>query len=171
MTIRPFLDRLYLASGILAAICLVAILCVIVMQMVARWSLISLPGLSEYAGYLMAASSFLAFAYALNSGSHIRVSLILSALGRHRYWAELWCMVIGTVAASYLAWYAIKAIYWSLKFGDISQGLDATPIWIVQIPVGIGAVLLAVSFWDNLISLLLYGRDNIRAEKLDGPEV
>ena len=171
MLLRTFLDRLYAAAGVIAALCLIAILVVIVLQMGARWLLIPFPGSSEYAGYLMAASSFLAFAYALNSGAHIRVSLFLSALGHHRFWAELWCMVIGTAAASYLAWYAIKAIYWSLKFRDISQGLDATPIWIVQIPVGIGAVLLAICFWDNLISLVLRGRDNIRAEKLEGPEV
>lgn len=171
MVLRTFLDRLYAAAGILAALCLIAILVVIVLQMAARWLLIPFPGSSEYAGYLMAASSFLAFAYALNSGAHIRVSLFLSALGRNRFWAELWCMVIGTAAATYLAWYAIKAIYWSLKFRDISQGLDATPIWIVQIPVGAGAILLAVCFWDNLFSLVVRGRDNIRAEKLEGPEV
>ena len=171
MVLRTFLDRLYAAAGVIAALCLIAILVVIVLQMTARWLLIPFPGSSEYAGYLMAASSFLAFAYALNSGAHIRVSLLLSALGHHRFWGEFWCMAIGTAAASYLAWYAIKAIYWSLKFGDISQGLDATPIWIVQIPVGIGAVLLAICFSDNLISLLLRGRDNIRAEKLEGPEV
>ena len=171
MMLRTFLDRLYAGAGIVAALCLVAILAVIVLQMVARWMLVPFPGSSEYAGYLMAASSFLAFAYALNSGAHIRVSLFLSALGHRRFWGELWCMLIGTAAATYLAWYAIKAIYWSVKFGDISQGLDATPIWIVQIPVGAGAVLLAVCFWDNLVSLLLRGRDNIRSEKLEGPEV
>ena len=99
MLLRTFLDRLYAAAGVIAALCLIAILVVIVLQMGARWLLIPFPGSSEYAGYLMAASSFLAFAYVLNSGAHIRVSLFLSALGHHRFWAELWCMVIGTAAA------------------------------------------------------------------------
>ena len=94
--------------------------------------LIPFPGSSEYAGYLMAASSFLAFAYALNSGAHIRVSLLLNSLGRYRFLAELWCMLIGAAASTYLAWFSVKAIYWSLKFKDVSQGQDATPIWIVQ---------------------------------------
>ncbi len=168
---RQFLDKLYLAGGVLAALCLLAILVVIVLQMVARWMLVSFPGSSEYAGYLMAASSFLAFAHALNAGAHIRVNLLLNSLGKNRFWGELWCLVIGSAAATYLAWFAVKGIYWSLKFKDVSQGQDATPLWIVQLPVAVGAILLAIAFWDNLVSLLLRGRDNINPEKLEGPQV
>jgi TRAP-type C4-dicarboxylate transport system permease small subunit len=148
-------------------VCLVAILCVIVAQMVARWSGVAFPGSSEYAGYLMAASSFLAFAYALNHGAHIRVSLMLTALGRHRFWGELWALVIGTAASSYLAWFAVKATKWSYKLHDVSQGQDATPIWIVQIPMAFGAVLLAICFFDNLVTLILTRRDNIGSDMVD----
>jgi TRAP-type C4-dicarboxylate transport system permease small subunit len=165
--IRRFLDKLYLAAGIIGAVCLVAILCVIVAQMVARWSGVAFPGSSEYAGYLMAASSFLAFAYALNHGAHIRVSLMLTALGRHRFWGELWALVIGTAASSYLAWFAVKATKWSYKLHDVSQGQDATPIWIVQIPMAFGAVLLAICFFDNLVTLILTRRDNIGSDMVD----
>jgi TRAP-type C4-dicarboxylate transport system permease small subunit len=80
-------------------------------------------------------------------------------------------MLIASAAASYLAWFAVKAIYWSLKFKDISQGQDATPLWIVQLPVAFGAILLAICFWDNFISLLINRRDNIGGETLEGPEV
>jgi TRAP-type C4-dicarboxylate transport system permease small subunit len=168
---RRFLDTLYKASGAAAAVCLLAILCVIVLQMAARWFSIPFPGSTAYAGYLMAASSFLAFAYALNSGSHIRVSLLLNALGSKSFWLEVWCMLIGSLAATYLAWFAVKAIYWSVKFHEISQGQDATPIWIVQLPVAFGAILLAICFWDNLITLFLTRKDNINKEQLEGPEV
>ncbi|MGB7288107.1 MAG: TRAP transporter small permease [Salaquimonas sp.] len=168
---RGFLDGLYKASGVLAAFCLLAILAVIVLQMLARWFGITFPGSSEYAGYLMAASSFLAFAYALNSGAHIRVSLLLNALGKRGYWLEVWCMLIGCLASSYLAWFAVKAIYWAVKFHEVSQGRDATPIWIVQLPVAFGAILLAICFWDNLVSLLRTRKDNIVGERLEGPEV
>ncbi|MCB1462816.1 MAG: TRAP transporter small permease [Nitratireductor sp.] len=165
--LRRFLDKLYLAAGLLGAICLVAILCVIVAQMVARWMGVAFPGSSEYAGYLMAAASFLAFAYALNHGSHIRVSLLLTALGRYRFWGELWALVIGTAASAYLAWFAVKATRWSYKLHDVSQGQDATPIWIVQIPMAAGAVLLAICFADNLITLIATRRDNIGVDMVD----
>ena len=79
--IRPVLDALYNASGVLAAIALLAILVIIVAQMVARWTAVSFPGGTDYAGYAMASASFFAFSYALNHGSHIRVSLFLQRLG------------------------------------------------------------------------------------------
>jgi len=165
--VRRALDGIYDAGGVAAAACLLAILLVIVAQMVTRWLNISVPGLSEYAGYLMASASFLAFAHALNRGAHIRVNLFLTALGERRFWGELWCMVIGVAASSYLAWYAVRLVYWSHKLGDLSQGQDATPMWIVQTPMAFGAILLAICFADNLVTLILTRRDNIGTDLVD----
>lgn len=161
--LRRALDGLYRAALGLSALCLVGILVVIVAQMVARWSGLTFPGSAEYAGYLMASASFLAFAGALNSDAHIRVGLLLSALGRHRFWGELFCFAVASAAAVFLARYAVKTVWWSHKLGDVSQGQDAMPLWIVQAPMAAGAVLLALAFLDNLASLLLRGRHNIVA--------
>ena len=67
--------------------------------MTARWSGQQFPGSTDYAGYCMAAASFFALAYALNRGAHIRVSLLLSALGRWRRAGEIWCFAIGSALA------------------------------------------------------------------------
>ena len=160
--IRAILDGLYLAAGVLAALCLIGILIVIIMQMVARWSSLTFPGSSEYAGYLMASASFLAFADALNRGTHIRVNLFIQALGSRAFWGELWCLALGTAASAYLAWYAVKLVYWSRKLHDVSQGQDEMLLWIAQTPMAVGAVLLAIAFADNLATLLITGRDNIQ---------
>lgn len=162
--VRLILDGAYALAGTVSALCLVAILVVIVAQMVARWSSMTFPGGAEYAGYLMASASFLAFAHALNHGTHIRVNLMLTALGRHKFWGELWCMVIATAASTYVAWYAAKLVYWSKKLGDISQGQDETMLWIVQLPMAAGAILLAICFADNLLTLILTGKDNIASD-------
>ena len=98
--VRPWLDRLYDACGAVAAVFLLALLVVITLQMVARWSGQQFPGSTDYAGYCMAAASFFALAYALNRGAHIRVSLLLGRLGRWRRAGELWCFAI----AAALAW-------------------------------------------------------------------
>ena len=55
-------------------------------------------------------------------------------------------------------------VYWSRKLGDVSQGQDAMPLWIVQAPMAAGAVLLAICFLDNLLTLLLTRRDNIGSD-------
>lgn len=165
--LRRLLDALYDGAAVLAALCLLAMLAVIVLQMAARWTGRPFPGSSEYAGYLMAASSFLAFAHALNRGAHIRVTLLFDAAGGRRRWLELWSLVIGTAASCYLAFYAVKLVYWSRKLHDVSQGQDATPLWIAQAPMAAGAVLLAICFLDNLATMLVRGRDNIRLENLE----
>lgn len=48
--LRRILDTLYLAGGIIAAFFLVAILTIIVLQMLARWSGVTFPGATDYAG-------------------------------------------------------------------------------------------------------------------------
>lgn len=160
--VRRGLDGLYDAAGMLAALCLVAMLGVIVAQMAARWFSVPFPGSSEYAGYLMAGSAFLAFAHALNRGAHIRVNLLLTALGPRRRIGEIWCMAVGSVASAYIAFYAVKLVYWSRELNDISQGQDEMHLWLVQLPFAAGAVLLAVCFADNLVTLLATGQDNVR---------
>ncbi|HLR78066.1 MAG TPA: TRAP transporter small permease [Burkholderiaceae bacterium] len=163
--LRRVLDAIYFASGALAAIFLFAILVIIVAQMIARASGISFPGSTDYAGYMMAAASFMAFAYTLNKGGHVRVSIILGRLsGKTRYVAELICHLLASVFSSIVAWYACMMVYWSYVLGDVSQGQDASPLWIVQTPVAVGSVILALCFVDNLISMLIRKRDNIAAE-------
>jgi TRAP-type C4-dicarboxylate transport system permease small subunit len=160
-----FLDALYLGGGVLASLFLITILVLIVVQMLARWTGQMFSGAPDYAGYCMAAASFLAFAHALNKGAHIRVSILLNALGdKKRYWLEIWCFGVGAAASSYLAWYAVKATQWSHKFNDISQGQDATPLWIPQLGMSIGAVLLAICFWDNLLRLFVLKKHAIESD-------
>jgi TRAP-type C4-dicarboxylate transport system permease small subunit len=160
--IRRTLDAIYDGAAFLAALCLVAILVVITAQVAARWSGIPFHGSNEYAGYFMASASFLAFAHTLNRGAHIRVGLLLTALGERRFWGQLWALAIASAAAAYLAWYAVRLVYWSWKLNDVSQGQDVTPLWIAQAPMAAGAVILAICLADNLVSLLVAGRDNIR---------
>ena len=166
--IRKLLDSLYLAAGILAALCLIVILLLIVLQMLARWTGEVFPGAPDYAGYAMAAASFLAFANALNKGSHIRVSILLNALShRGRYLLEIWCFAIGTAVAWYMTYFIYRMIGFAIKFNDVSQGQDATPLWIPQSAVLVGIVILAIALTDNLISLLTTGKHRVIRDVTD----
>lgn len=155
--LRAWLDRLYDLAGALAALCLIALLIIICLQMIARWSGMIFLGSTAYAGYCMAAASFFALAHTLTHGGHIRVSLLLSQLGRFRRAAEIWCFITGSVLAVFFAFYSIKAVQVSIKLNDISQGQDATPIWIPQLPMAIGTTLFAIAMIDRLIRILRGG--------------
>jgi TRAP-type C4-dicarboxylate transport system permease small subunit len=164
--LRSFLDGLYLICGYIAAIFLLILITIIVAQMVARWSGNVFPGSTDYAGYCMAGASFFAMAYALNNGAHIRVTLLLGQLGRFRKFGEIWCFGLGAFFASYFAFYAIKATYWSYKLHDISQGQDATPVWIPQIAMAVGISILAICLIDHFIRIVVFGLTDIGEESI-----
>jgi hypothetical protein len=56
--------------------------------------------------------------------------------------------------------------YWSWKFNDISQGQDATPLWIPQMSMVIGVTIFAIALTDHLLHLLFEGDHRIHAEKI-----
>ncbi|KMK67762.1 TRAP transporter small permease [Puniceibacterium sp. IMCC21224] len=167
-TLRRGLDALYLASGVLAAVCLVAILVLIVAQMLARWTGLVFPGGAAYAGYAMAAASFLAFANALNRGAHIRVSILLGAVTpRIRWFLEIWCFALGAAIAWYFTYYAYWFAYWSWKFHEVSQSQDATPLWMPQSVMVLGGGVLAIALTDHLIQVVFTGDHRITRDLVD----
>ncbi|MCX7558407.1 TRAP transporter small permease subunit [Sulfitobacter sp. F26204] len=166
--LRRTLDFLYRAAGVLAAVCLIVILLLIVVQMLARWTGAIFPGAPDYAGYAMAAASFFAFANALNRGAHIRVSVVLNAVPAGiKYLLEIWCFGLATAIVWYFTYYAYWFVYWSWKFTEISQGQDASHLWIPQSVMVIGGGLLAVALTDNLVSVLLKGEHRIVRDTIE----
>ena len=166
--LRRLLDGLYIGAGALAALCLVAILTLIVAQMVARWTGNVFPGAASYAGYAMAGASFLAFANALNRGSHIRVSILLNALstGGKRL-LDIWCFAVAAAVAWYFTYYAYWFVYWSWKFDEVSQDQDATALWIPQSVMVIGGGILAIALTDNLLHLIFKGDHRVTRDLVD----
>lgn len=165
--IRSTLDTIYRMAGYAAAVFLVLILCLVTLQMVARWIGLNVAGASDITGYSMAAASFLAFPFALNNGSHIRVSLLLNAAGRYKWHVELWCWSVASIFTLLFAWFATKLTYESWVWGDVSGGQDAWPLWIPQIAMTVGTILFAVCALDNLITHFRTGEDNIKPTGID----
>ncbi|WP_445000040.1 TRAP transporter small permease [Halomonas mongoliensis] len=153
-----WLESLYRVFGFLAALCIFIMLVVIIAQIVLRWSGMTLPGATNYAGYLMGASTFLAAAYTFHEGGHIRVGLLLERLGRFRPIGELWCLLVASGIAGFITWHAFDAAYWSYQFGDVSSGQDAMPLWIPQSVLAIGSTAFTISILDHFIrtSLALF---------------
>lgn len=64
-------------------------------------------------------------------------------------------MAIATLLAMLFAAYSCKLAWQSYEFNDISTGSDATPLWIPQIAMGLGTVVLAIAFLDELVLEIL----------------
>lgn len=149
---RRALDALYNSAAALAALFLIGLLGMVLLSIAGRQLHFHVPGTDAYAGYLMAASGFLALAHTLKRGEHIRVTLLLSHLtGRWKKALELWALGFATVLSSLFAWYCCRLAWQSRTFHDISTASDATPLWIPQIGMAVGSVILAIAFADELV--------------------
>lgn len=149
---RGFLDRLYAAAGYAAAFFMVGTLLMVVAGIADRALALGWRGTDMYAGYAMAACGFLALAHTLKRGEHIRVTLLLQAASaRTRRLLEIWSLGAASVLAGALAFYAVKLTYQSWDFHDVSTGNDATPLWIPQISMAVGAIVLFIALVDDLI--------------------
>jgi TRAP-type C4-dicarboxylate transport system permease small subunit len=149
---RKFLDALYDSTAWLAALCMVGLLAMVLLGIVSRLAHFHVPGTDAYAGYLMAAAGFLALAHTLKRGEHIRVTLLLSALGvRARRGLEMWSLGAAVALAALSAYYSCKLSWQSHAFNDISTSNDATPLWIPQLAMALGNVVLLVAFIDEFV--------------------
>ncbi len=149
---RRLLDGLFDGAAALAALLLVGVLVMVLLSILGRQLHFHVPGTDAYAGYLMAASGFLALAHTLKRGEHIRVTLLLGAL--HGPWKkalELWALGFASLLAGMFAFYSCRLAWQSHSFHDISTASDATPLWIPQIGMALGAVILAIAFLDELL--------------------
>jgi TRAP-type C4-dicarboxylate transport system permease small subunit len=150
--VRRTLDRLYDASAMLAALFMVGTLAAVVAGIADRYLRFNWRGTDMYAGYCMAAAGFLALAHTLKRGEHIRVTLLLQRAGpRTKHVLEIVALFLASVLAIVFAWYSVSLVWQSYDFHDISTGNDATPLWIPQIAMALGAVVLAVAFVDEFV--------------------
>ncbi len=155
---RKFLDALYLSAAALAALFMVGLLVMVLLSIISRQLHFHVPGTDAYAGYFMAASGFLALAHTLKRGEHIRVTLVINALkGRWKRGLEIWALGAATLLALLFAFYSVRLSWQSYSFHDISTSSDATPLWIPQLAMALGTIILAIAFVDEFI-LELRGR-------------
>jgi TRAP-type C4-dicarboxylate transport system permease small subunit len=152
---RRFLDRLYAASGALAALCLASICVLMLAQAGLREFGVLIRGADDISAWLCAAAAFLALGYTFRHGELVRVGLFIDWLsaGKRRF-AELVALSITALFAGYIAWAVARFVYESWKFKEVAQGLLKVPIWIPQLCFVLGVVIFLVAVVDELVLVI-----------------
>lgn len=149
---RRLLDFLYDAAAWLAALAMVGVLAMVLLSIASRQLGFHVPGTDAYAGYAMAAAGFLALAHTLKRNEHIRVTLVLGRLqGRARRGLELWALSAAVLLGGLFAFFSVRLAWMSRQLNDISTGNDATPLWIPQLAMAFGTVVLLVALVDEWV--------------------
>jgi len=152
--LRRFLDRLYAASGALAALCLASICALMLAQALGREAGVLIRGADDIVSWLCAASAFLALGHTFRKGELVRVGLWLDMLGaRTRWFAELFALGLSAVFVGYMLWAVVRFVYQSWQFHEVAQGLITLPIWIPQMSFVIGVVIFFVAVLDELVAV------------------
>lgn len=153
--LRRALDFLYTACAVAAAAFMVLILTVILAQSIGRQFGVVVPSANEVAGFAFAAVVFLALAPTFRAGGHIRVSLLLQALGPGpRRWVEVFCLAVAIALAAFLTIYLGRTALGSFDYGDVSPGLLRIPLWIPQAAMVAGIGVFGIALVDALVAVL-----------------
>ena len=166
---RAVLNALYQGSGVLAGAFLVAIGVMSVIPVVGRMLGYAAHSYDEFAGYCMAASSFLGLAWTLRCNDHIRMTLVLALTkGGVRKGAEVLCLAAASLLTGFFAWATVQMAWLSFTLNDVSQGLVPVSLWIPQSGMALGLVILVIAFADDLLVTLAGGTPSYRVAEAAG---
>lgn len=163
---RKFLDNLYNIGGYIAAFCIFAICAIVFVQVmfniIDKISVrftgevigLAIPSYTEISGFLLTGASFLALANTFKKGGHIRVTLILQILPKPvQKICNLFALLLCFSIAAYASYNCILLTYESFIYHDLSAGLIAIPIWIPQLIMTLGILVLTIALLDDIIGL------------------
>jgi TRAP-type C4-dicarboxylate transport system permease small subunit len=153
---KTLLLGLYRLLGLLAVLSMVAAFLTVTLGVVAREANWDIQGLDAYAGYAIAGALFLALPITFQRSEHIRVTLLMEKVSaRWRNGLQIWSLLAASALSIYFTWFSGRLVWMSYTMHDISPALDATPLWIPQIVMAVGAGGLAIACVDALLSHLL----------------
>ena len=150
------MDRAYLAMGYLCGFQLLMLGLFITYQVIARKiGFVMAPGMDLMSGYVLAMASTWAFSYALRSGSHVRIDILLPFMGRRTRALADW-VALGSILffTSITAWKTWVMVLKSYEIGAVTNTYPLTPLWAPQTVVAIGFSMLGVTALHMMIDML-----------------
>ncbi|MGH6660778.1 MAG: TRAP transporter small permease [Rhodospirillales bacterium] len=168
---RSLLNRFFALSLWLAALNLVAIAVLVGAQVSSRvldkimtWLGFEpfsgvILSLAEIAGYLLAAASFLALAGTLKAGVHVRMTMLLSALGeKARRRMEFCALGIGALFSGFMTYHACRLVQDSWINNEVSTGIIRFQLAYPQATVAFGLMALTIALVDEMVSVARTGQ-------------
>ena len=143
--VTRILDRVYLSMGYLCGTMFLLLALFITYQVIARkFNVVMAPGMDLMSGFTMAMASTWAFSYALRTGSHVRIDVLLPFMSpRVRWWADQAALASIVFFVSITAWKTWVMVLKSYEIGAVTNTYPLVPLWVPQTFVAIGFSMLA----------------------------
>lgn len=146
------IDSTSYMGGILAAVCLVILTTIVVIEVVMRY-LFNAPTswVGEISIYLCMAIGFLGLAYGLKTDSHFSITNITDRLTpKNRFRLKVFTDFVGFLYSCTFVYKGIEMAKFAYDMEDVSSGMLSVPLWIPWSLVPIGGLLLALQFINKL---------------------
>jgi TRAP-type C4-dicarboxylate transport system permease small subunit len=170
--VRSTLHRCYRFMMIGACGAMIMAFLSIMLGVVVREAAWDIQGLDAYAGYSIAAALFLALPATFKKGEHIRVALVTNRFNQavQKIFEHI-CLGVGFALSLYIAFFALRLVWVSKITHDVSQGADATPLWIPQFLMAVGcvgfALALAEAWWAHFSGVRFFDANDGEAVRVE----
>ena len=109
----------------------------------------------EYSAYGLAALIFLGCGYTLKEKGHIRIDLILNLLpDRLALFFKFVAGSLSTILLGYITWQLGRMTFSAWHYGSTSGTLTATPLWVPQSLIVIGAAMFTLQMAVETVKLI-----------------
>jgi len=166
------LDSVYLGMGYLCGTMFLLLALFITYQVIARkFDVVMAPGMDLMSGYTMAMASTWAFSYALRTGSHVRIDVLLPFMSpRVRWWADQAALASIVFFVAITAWKTWVMVLKSYEIGAVTNTYPLVPLWIPQTFVAIGFSMLAFTAIHMIIDMIAEAMLPLLHKKQGGTE-
>ncbi len=149
---RRLLDGIYLATGVLSALSIMAIVLLILTQVGGRMLSVHVPGSDDLVAWLTAGTIFLGLPYAMVKGAHIRVELLIGQLPAPVAKKLEFVVLAGAIVlVGWAAQYATGMVLDSYRYHELAMGQLPLPMWIPQLSLAIGIDVLLLALVDCFV--------------------
>ncbi len=147
-----WIDWVCTAGGVIAAVCLICVTCIIVLEVCLRY-LFNSPTVwvGEMSVYLCMGLGFLSLAFGLKNNSHFSITMLTDRLtSKNRIRLKIITDILGALYSSTFIYKGVELAWFAYDIEDVSSGMLATPLWIPWSLLPIGGALLTLQFINKL---------------------
>jgi len=159
--ISTIINRISLYAAYAAGVC-ATLLIVLVLSEIIRRTFFNSSFLwtFEISSWLLVAFAFLGMGYTLQSGGHVRITLLASRLPRRiQTWLELVLSLISAAMFIYFTIFLFEGMVSTYQMGEVGTSVLEPPIWLIWAAAVVGLSIFSLQFvgifLESLIKLRL----------------
>ena len=157
-------SSLNLFCAVISAVIIALMTLLIILEICLRFFSLSTFMADTLVGYGVAATTFLAAAWALEHGAMIRVTALTNLLPTFGKWiAEVFCLISVEAILWFLISYQWHSVYKYWARGTVGQHYIKIPLWIPESFFLIGLVLLSLQVLVRVLRLFAVGHTSERS--------